>query len=452
MTELSFRSRARSKSKSKSIALALAFCFSAPGALAQQPQRPAPAAPRNADHIVAVVNSELVTAGEIAQRTDRIREDLQRSRQPVPPPEQLRKQVLEMLIDERVQVTNARENGPKIDEPEIDRAIANVAQQNQLTLPQLRERLRREGMDYARFRGTLRDQLATERVREREMQSRIKISDADIDDFIAQRSAAGSAASELNIAQILVSVPDGASAALVAERKARADAALARIKVGQSFESVGAEISDDPNKTAGGALGLRPVDRLPDLFVAAVRDLQPGQVTPSVLRTGAGFHILKLVERRSASPFAVVQTRARHILLRPSAQLSPEAAARRLTEFRRQIQSGAKSFEALARENSEDASAAQGGELGWVGQGTFVPEFEEAMNALAPNGISEPVTSRFGLHLIQVLERRQVTLDARQQREQTRNILREQKFEAAYADWVRELRGRAYVEMREPPI
>ena len=444
MTEPSFRSSAIS------LALLLALGAAADGVPAQTAARPA--APRNADHIVAVVNSELVTAGEIAQRIERVREDAQRNRQTLPAPEQLRKQVLEALIDERVQITHARETGPKIDEPEIDRAVANVAQQNQLTLPQLRERLRREGMDYARFRGTLRDQLATERVREREMQSRIRISDAEIDDFIAQRSAAGSTASELNIAQILISVPDGAPASVEAERKARAEAALARIKVGQSFEAVGADISDDPNKATGGALGLRPVDRLPDIFVAAVRDLQPDQVTPTVLRSGAGFHILKLVERRTASPFAVVQTRARHILLRPSAQLSPEAAARRLAEFKRQIQSGSKSFEALARENSEDASAPQGGELGWVGQGAFVPEFEEAMNALAPNGISDPITSRFGLHLIQVLERRQVTLDARQQREQARNILREQKFDAAYAEWVRELRGRAYVEMREPPI
>ena len=448
MTEPSFRSSAIS------LALLLALCVPAQSALAQTTPRPAPAAPtpRNADHIVAVVNSELVTAGEIAQRIDRVREDAQRNKQALPPPEQLRKQVLEALIDERVQITNARETGPKIDEPEIDRAVANVAQQNQLTLPQLRERLRREGMDYARFRGTLRDQLATERVREREMQSRIRIGDPEIDDFIAQRSAAGSTATELNIAQILISVPDGVAASVEADRKVRAEAALARIKVGQSFESVSADVSDDPNKATGGALGLRPVDRLPDIFVAAVRDLQPGQVTPTVLRSGAGFHILKLVERRTASPFAVVQTRARHILLRPSAQLSPEAAARRLAEFKRQIQSGSKSFEALARENSEDASAPQGGELGWVAQGAFVPEFEEAMNALAANGISDPVTSRFGLHLIQVLERRQITLDARQQREQARNILREQKFDAAYAEWVRELRGRAYVEMREPPI
>ena len=432
------------------IAIALALCLLAAGAPAQQ--RAAGAAPRNADYIVAVVNSELVTAGELTQRMERLREDAQRSKLPLPPPELLRKQVLEMLIDERVQITNARENGPRIDEPELDRAVANVATQNQLTLPQLRERLRGEGLDYARFRTTLRDQLATERVREREMQARIKVSDQEIDKLIAERNATSGGTGELNIAQILIGLPEGAPPAVEAERKARAEAALGRIKVGQSFEAVAAEVSEDANKAAGSALGLRPADRLPDVFVAAVRELQPGQVTPTVLRTGAGFHILKLVERRSASPFAVNQTRVRHILLRPSAQLPPEAAARRLADFKRQIQSAAKTFEALARENSEDPSAAQGGELGWVGAGAFVPEFEEAMNALPPNGLSDPVTSRFGLHLIQVLERRQVTLDARQQREQARNVLREQKFDEAYADWVRELRGRAYVEMREPPI
>ena len=431
-------------------ALALALCVLASGALAQT--RPGAAGPRNADHILVVVNSELVTAGELAQRIERVREDAARAKAALPPPAELRKQLLDVLIDERVQITNARENGPRIDEAEIDRAAANVAQQNQLTLAQLRERLRSEGMDYARFRSSLRDQLATERMREREMQSRIRITDAEIDKLIAERAAAGGGQLELNIAQILVSLPEGASAAVDAERKARAEAALARIKVGQSFEAVAAEVSEDANKAAGGVLGLRPAERLPDVFVAAVRGLEAGQVTPAVLRTGAGFHILKLVEKRAASPFAVAQTRARHILLRPSAQLTPEAAARRLADFKRQIQSGAKTFEALARENSEDASAAQGGELGWVGPGNFVPEFEEAMNALAPNGLSEPVVSRFGLHLIQVLERRQVTLDARQQREQARNILREQKFDQAYLEWVRELRGRAYVEMREPPI
>jgi peptidyl-prolyl cis-trans isomerase SurA len=429
-------------------AFLLAFCAMASGALAQSTA----SAPRNADHILVVVNSELVTAGELAQRIARIREDAARSNAQLPPPDQLRKQVLDLLIDERVQVTNARENGPKVDEAEVDRAVANVALQNQLTLPQLRERLRREGMDYARFRSSLRDQLLTERVREREMQTRIRITDAEIDNLIAQQRATGTAGSEFNIAQILISVPEGASAAVEAERKARAEAALARIKVGQSFEAVAREVSEDPNKAAGGALGMRPAERLPDLFVAAVRTLENGQVSPTVVRSGAGFHVLKLLEKKVAAPFTVTQTRARHILLRPSAQLTQEAAGRRLLEFKRQIVSGARTFEALARENSEDGSASQGGELGWVGAGTFVPEFEEAMNALPLNGVSDPVVSRFGMHLIQVLERRQVTLDAKQQREQARNILREQKFEEAYLEWARELRGRAYIEMREPPI
>jgi peptidyl-prolyl cis-trans isomerase SurA len=196
---------------------------------------------------------------------------------------------------------------------------------------------------------------------------------------------------------------------------------------------------------------MRPADRLPDVFVEAVRPLKAGEVAPGLLRSGAGFHILKLLERSEAGALSITQTRARHILLRPSPQLSQEAAGRRLVEFKRQIGSGARSFEQLARDNSEDGSAPQGGDLGWVSPGSFVPEFEEAMSALPIGGISDPVVSRFGLHLIQVVERRKVALDAKQQREQARAALREQKFEEAYAEWVRDLRARAYVEMREPP-
>ncbi|HEX7437101.1 MAG TPA: peptidylprolyl isomerase, partial [Caldimonas sp.] len=201
-----------------------------------------------------------------------------------------------------------------------------------------------------------------------------------------------------------------------------------------------------------GVIGLRPQDRLPDVFVAAVRQLQPGEVTPQLLRTGAGFHLLKLVERRDGASVAVQQTRARHILLRVSAQLMQDAATRRLAELKSAIVSGTKSFEQAARENSEDASAALGGDLGWVSPGTFVPEFEEAINRLPPDGISDPVVSRFGVHLIQVTDRREVALDVKQQREQARNMLREQKFEDAYAEWIRDLRGRAYIELREPPV
>jgi peptidyl-prolyl cis-trans isomerase SurA len=257
---------------------------------------------------------------------------------------------------------------------------------------------------------------------------------------------------EYNIAQILVTVPDGASAADTARRRERAEGALKRVQAGEAFEAVARELSEDGNRATGGVIGMRTAERLPDVFVAAVRSLKPGDVTPELLRTGAGFHLLKLVEKREGEAFRMQQTRARHILLRPSAQLSAEAAQKRLAGFKQQIEGGKANFDQLARENSEDGSASLGGDLGWAGAGTFVPEFEETMNRLAINGISDPVVSRFGVHLIQVTDRRAVSLDIKQQREQARNVLREQKFDDAYTEWLRELRARAYVEMREAPL
>jgi len=412
----------------------------------------APGATRSGDYIIAVVNQELVTNSEVQSRIARVRADAARSRQALPPDDELRKQVIDLLIDERVQLTYGRENGQKVDEAELDRAVANVAQQNQVTLDQLRERLRRDGVDYARFRSNVRDQLMVERVREREVQQRIRVTDADIDTYLEQRRAAAGAAAQYNIAQILVTVPEGASPAVLEQRRQRADAAFARVKGGEDFAAVARELSEDANRATGGEIGLRPAERLPDVFVERVKSLRAGEVAPQVLRTGAGFHVLKLVDKRQADAFTIQQTRARHILLRVSQQLPREAAVQRLSEFKRQIEAGTRGFEQLARENSEDGSAAQGGDLGWAGPGTFVPEFEEAMNALPINGISAPVVSRFGVHLIQVVERRNATLDVKQQREQARNVLRELKFDEAYGDWLRELRARAYVEMREAPI
>ncbi len=410
-----------------------------------------PGAPRSGDFIVAIVNQELVTASEVEARLARIRADAARSQAQLPPPDELRRQVIDVLIDERVQLTQAREFGQRVDEAELDRAVGNVALQNQITLDQLRERLRREGIDYARFRANVRDQMMTERLREREVMGRIRVSDADIDAYLAERQAKAGAAAEYNIAQILVTVPEGATVAEAQQRRARIDAALARVKAGESFEAVAREVSEDGNRAQGGVIGMRSADRLPDVFVEVVRPLKVGEIAATPLRTGAGFHILKLVDKREGNAFTIQQTRARHILLRVSAQLSQEAASRRLAGFRQQIESGQRTFEQLARENSEDGSAAQGGELGWAGPGMFVPEFEEAMNALPINGISAPVVSRFGVHLIQVVERRSATLDVKQQREQARNVLRELKFDEAYAEWIRDLRARAYVEMREAP-
>jgi peptidyl-prolyl cis-trans isomerase SurA len=405
---------------------------------------------QTADYIVAVVNQELVTAAELQQRIARAREEAARNRTPLPPAGALRQQALDQLIDERVLVTNARDSGTRVDESEIDRAVGNVATQNQLTMPQLRDRLRKEGVDYAKFRENVKDQMMVERVREREVASRIKVSDAEIDALLEQRRNSG-AGLQFNIGQILVTVPEGASVAVVAERRERALVALKRVRAGEDFATVARELSEDTNRAQGGEIGARPADRLPDLFVKTVSPLKSGEIAPEVLRSGAGFHVLKLIERKDGDAFSVQQIRARHILLRPSAELSIEAATRRLTEFRREILARTRTFEQLARDNSEDGSAAQGGDLGWSSPGQYVPEFEEAIVGLDVGGLSEPVATRFGVHLVQVVDRRQVTLDRKQQREQARNILREQKFEEAYVEWLRDLRGRAYIEMRDPP-
>ncbi len=436
------------RSRLRTAALALALAAAALGVAAQTGNG---ARARVGDYIIAVVNQELVTAGELDARIAAVRANASRNGGALPPPDELRRQVLDMLIDERVQVSHARDSGTRVDEADVDRAVANIAAQNQLSLPQLREQLRREGIDYGMFRNNVRDQLLVERVREREVQQRIRITDAEVDAVIEQERTKTRGTTEYNIAQVLVTVPEGADEATVAQRRARAEAALARLKAGEAFDAVAREVSEDGNRAQGGAIGLRPADRLPDVFVAHVRDLQPGEVAPTLLRTGAGFHALKLVEKREGTAFTVAQTRARHILLRPSPQLSAQAAARRLAEFKRQVLAGTASFEELARENSEDGSASQGGDLGWTTAGSFVPEFEQAMNALPIGGISDPVESRFGLHLIQVVERRQISLDAREQRQLARSMLREHKFDEAYAEWLRELRARAYVELREPP-
>jgi peptidyl-prolyl cis-trans isomerase SurA len=404
------------------------------------------------DYIVAVVNTELVTAAEVEQRIERMRAAMAgRGGQRPPITDQLRQQALDSLIEERVLLTFARESGLRVEDAEVDRAVQSVAAQNRLTIDQLREQLRAEGMDFARFRSSLRDQILFERLREREVGARTRVQEADVEKFLAERSAQGARSSELNIAQILVTLPEGASPEVAAERRARAEAALARVRGGEDFAIVARDVSEDANRARGGEMGLRPAARLPDAFVQQVSDLRAGEVSPTLLRSGAGFHVLKLLERKDASGVRVTQTRARHILLRPSAQLSEDVAKQRLADMRAQIERGTASFENLARQFSEDGSAAQGGDLGWVNPGAFVPEFEAAMDRLTVGGLSQPVVSRFGVHLIEVVDRREAMLDAKQLREQARVALREQKFEEAYAEWLKELRARAYVEMRDPP-
>ena len=434
------------------VALAAAACLGAAptAALAQTAGSASRSANRSADFIVAVVNTEAVTAVEVTQRIERLSAEAKRAGAPQPNADVLRQQVLDALIDERVQITFAREVGQKVDDADIDRAVANVAAQNQITVPQLRDRMRAEGMEMPRFRNNLRDQLMLERVREREVNARIRVSDADIDKLLDDYRAKAAGETQLNLAQILVTVPENASAELLAQRQARAEQAQARVRGGEDFTKVARDVSEDGNREAGGEIGMRPAGRLPDLFVDAVRGLAAGQVTAQPLRSPAGFHILKVLDRQEGNAFQITQTRARHILLR-SDNTQGAAVLRRMEDLRRQIERGDKKFEDLARAVSEDGSASSGGDLGWASPGQFVPEFEDAMVKLAPGGISPPVVSRFGVHLIQVLERRNTTPDPKEIRDQARTQLRETKFEQAYADWAKELRLRAYIELREPP-
>ncbi|MBQ0934028.1 peptidylprolyl isomerase [Ideonella paludis] len=407
--------------------------------------------PRSADFIVAVVNNELVTRNEVDQRIAELREQARRSNAKLPADAQLRKEVVEALINERVIITYARDSGMKVDEAELDRAVANVAAANKMSVDVLRERLKAEGLDMTRFRNNLRDQILAERTREREVQGRLRISDADVERFIEEQAAQRGRVATLNLAQILVTVPEGASREVENQRRARAEEVQRRLLAGEAFDKLARQYSEDGNRERGGEIGAKPQDKLPDLFVEAVQSVPVGGVTPKLIRSGAGFHLIKVLSRSDGSEVTVTQTRARHILLRPSVRLSPEAAKRRLAEFREAVVTGKASFEELARKNSEDGSATSGGDLGWANPGQFVPEFEEAMGRLQLGGISPPIESRFGFHLIQVTDRRDVPMDPKQVREQARNVLREQRYESTYTEWINELRSRAYVEMREAP-
>jgi peptidyl-prolyl cis-trans isomerase SurA len=444
------------------VALALALPAASQG-LRASPQsgaaRPAPRAvesvSRPADYIVAVVNSEPITNNEVRSRMIRFEQQLAQQGQPVPPRAEFARQVLERLISEKAQLQLARESGIKVEESTVDQAEQNVARQNQIEVPELRRRLAADGIPLSQFREDLRNQLLLTRLRERELESRVKVTDLDVDRYLREQQQGGNDAApvEMNLAHILVAVPEKANEAQVANLRAKAERVLQRARAGEDFARLAREFSDSPGAAAsGGQVGLRNAERYPPLFVQATEALAEGGVS-DVVRSGAGFHVIKVIEkRRGGVPgIHVVQSHARHILLRPGPQLSEAAARQRLADFKKRIEAGQADFAQLAREFSQDASAANGGDLGWANPGLFVPEFEDAMNALAPGQLAEPLISRFGVHLIQLLERRQATLSPREQRELARNLVREKKLDEAYAQWAQDVRGRAYVELREPP-
>jgi peptidyl-prolyl cis-trans isomerase SurA len=448
-------------------------CLLSPWAWSQtlKPQQPAPAksssglsvrnpavvlstvtfdneAPKALDFIVAVVDNEPITNLEVNRLVALADPSAARMNRAA-----LLLEGLETLIDETAQLGVARQVGIQVAPDELEQALASTAQRNQISVNEMRQRLQEQGVSWDQYRGQIRRQILLQRVREREVSGRIKIQDFEVDAFLREQNQANAGkAADIHIAHILVAVPEKASTDEVAQLRTKADDLVKKAKAGQDFGKLAAQFSQAPDRNNGGQLGLRNPERYPSLFADAVKSLAVGEVTGPV-RSGAGFHVLKLVERRKAGdlPSTVTQTRARHILLRPGGQLSQDAARGQLASYRTQVETGLAKFEDLARAHSQDGSADQGGDLGWANPGMMVPEFEAAMGKLGPGQMGDPLVSRFGVHLIQVLERREAPLSVRDQQNLARNVLRERKFDEAYKNWEREVRGRAYVEYRETP-
>ena len=408
---------------------------------------------QSADFIVVVVNSEPITNNEV--RTKLMRTELQLKQQglAIPPRSELVPQLLERMIQDKAQLQAAQASGLKVDDNAVDTAVLSIASQNQINVDELRRRLKADGIDYAQFRAELRDELLVTRLRQREVESKASVSEQEIDQYLRdQQGSAGASANMLNLGEILLPLPENATPEQLAAQQAKAQKVLERARAGGDFAALAAEFSASKSRGEGGQMGLRSVDRYPPLFVEATKNLRAGELAGPV-RSGAGLHILKVLEKKQGGvPDALVtQTHARHILLRLTPKFTEAMAVEKLTAFKKRIEAGQADFAALARESSQDGSAKQGGDLGWAAPGMFVPEFEATMNALGPNQISEPLVSRFGVHLLQVLERREAALSPREQRETVRELLRSKKQNEAYALWVQELRGRAYVELRELP-
>lgn len=430
----------------------LALAAHSQGVTAPSPAVP-PASIRQADFIVAVVNSEPITNHEVQSRIARIQQQASQQGGRPPPRDELARQVLDRLIVERAQIQLAREVGVRVDDAAIDLAEQNVARQNRVDTAELRLRLKRDGIPVAQFRGEIRDQILLSRLREREVDAKVKVSDVEAEQFLREQELAStSAPTEINLAQILVSVREDATPEQVAARKVRAEEVLKRARAGEDFAALAIAFSDAPERAGGGELGLRSPDRYPSLFVDTVVPLRTGGIS-ELVRSGAGWHILKVLEKRQSgiAGMSVTQNHARHILLRLGPQLTEADARERLTDMKRRIESGQADFASLARASSQDGSAPQGGDLGWSNPGQFVPEFEEALDGMRPGDLSDPLVSRFGVHLIQLIERRQYALNPREQREMARGLVREKKVEEAYVDWLQDVRARAYVELREPP-
>jgi peptidyl-prolyl cis-trans isomerase SurA len=399
------------------------------------------------DRIVAVVNDEVITNNDLNERVQLVVRQIQRQGGQLPPVDVLQRQMLDRMVNDLVQVQMAKENGLKVDDLTLDRTIERISQENNLSAADFRKALERDGIRYSRFREDIRSEILLARLREREVENAVVVTDAEVETELAREAKQASGDSEFRLAHVLVLVPAQASNEQIEQRRRKALAALSELRRGTNFAQVAATYSDAPDATQGGNLGWRASARLPALFLESLDKLQPGEVS-DILRSPNGFHIVKLLERRGkAAAQGIQQTKVRHILLRAREGLSEAEARDRLQRLRERIVGGT-DFAELARLHSEDASASKGGDLGWVAAGDTVPEFERVMNQLRDKEVSQPIQTPFGWHLVQVLERRSDELSGDRKKVAARQAIRARKADEAYQDWLRQARDRAFVENR----
>jgi peptidyl-prolyl cis-trans isomerase SurA len=422
-----------------------ALALFAASVCAQPTNAPSPVV--TVDRVIAIVNDEAVTQYELDDARRVVQQQLKQQKVQPPAADVLDKQVLERLITQRALLQQAKEDGVKIDDSQVERAIQRIATENKLSAEDFRKLLAQESIPYAKYRDDIRNEMVVQRLREREVDSKVQVSDAEVDQYLATLKAQNAGETEYRLAHILVMVPEQASADQIENRRRRAEEALRSIRSGADFAQVAAAFSDATDALQGGNLGWRSGARLPTVFADTVREQKVGTVS-GVLRSAAGFHVVKLLEKRNHDDATLVdQTHARHILVRVNELTSEAEAKAKIERMKDRLDSGA-NFADLAKLNSEDASAAKGGDLGWLSPGDTVAEFDDAMKKLQPNQVSPPVRTSFGWHLIEVLERRKQDVTVDRARSEAQTAIRQRKADEAFQDWVRQVRDKAFVEIR----
>lgn len=396
------------------------------------------------DRIVAVVAEDVILASELETEIARVRARLEREGQSPPSSDVLRERVLEELVLERIQLQRASRRGISVDDEAVNEALRSMAADRDTDLEGLRQQMEAQDVPFDTLRRDVRTQLIVSQLRQRAVASQVQISDQEVRDFLSRVDRSSNDEAEYRLRHILVGLPSDASTGEVEDARARAADLVERLRAGEAeFANLAQQVSDGPQALSGGDLGWRARTDLPALFLDAVDDMDPDDISEP-LRSPNGFHVLALVERRGGEAETVVETRARHILLREG----EEDPRDRLTDLRRRLRDGA-DFAALARDHSDDRSSArEGGDLGWFGPGDRTPAFQQVVEGLEPGQVSEPFRTPQGWHLVEVLERRERSDVEQYRRARARQALYRRQVEEEVQRWLRGLRDETYVELR----